>query len=44
VVARDNTDADGAAGELTGNELLSTVYLLVMARLTHRHRPFGPWS
>ncbi|HEY3902824.1 MAG TPA: cytochrome P450, partial [Streptosporangiaceae bacterium] len=31
VVARDNADAGGAADELTGNELLSTVFLLVMA-------------
>jgi cytochrome P450 len=31
VVARDNTDADSAADGLTGNELLSTVFLLVMA-------------
>jgi cytochrome P450 len=31
VVARDNADAGGAADGLTGNELLSTVFLLVMA-------------
>lgn len=31
VVARDNAGADGAADGLTGNELLSTVFLLVMA-------------
>jgi cytochrome P450 len=31
VVARDNAHADGAAGRLTGSELLSTVFLLVMA-------------
>jgi cytochrome P450 len=31
VVARDNVGAAGAAHELTGNEILSTVYLLVMA-------------
>ena len=31
VVARDSADADGAADGLTGNELLSTVFLLVMA-------------
>ena len=31
VVARDNADADGAADGLTGTELLSTVFLLVMA-------------
>jgi cytochrome P450 len=31
VVASDNAGADGAADGLTGNELLSTVYLLVMA-------------
>jgi cytochrome P450 len=31
VVARDNADADGTADGLTGNELLSTVFLLVMA-------------
>jgi cytochrome P450 len=30
-VARDNAGADGAADQLTGDELLSTVYLLVMA-------------
>jgi cytochrome P450 len=31
VVARDNAGADGAADGLTGNELVSTVFLLVMA-------------
>ena len=31
VVARDSAGADGAADGLTGNELLSTVFLLVMA-------------
>jgi cytochrome P450 len=31
VVARDNAGADGAADALTGNELISTVFLLVMA-------------
>src|ERR1700722_9801246 len=31
VVARDNADAGGAADGLTGNELLATVFLLVMA-------------
>jgi cytochrome P450 len=31
VVARDNAGADGAVDRLTGNELLSTVFLLVMA-------------
>jgi cytochrome P450 len=31
VVARDNDGADGAADGLTANELLSTVFLLVMA-------------
>ncbi len=31
VVARDNAGADGAEDGLTGNELLSTVFLLVMA-------------
>jgi cytochrome P450 len=31
VVARDNAGADGAADGLTGNELISTVFLLVMA-------------
>jgi cytochrome P450 len=31
VVARDNAGADGAADELTGNELVAMVYLLVMA-------------
>jgi cytochrome P450 len=31
VVARDSDGPGGAAGGLTGNELLSTVYLLVMA-------------
>jgi cytochrome P450 len=30
-VARDDADAGGAADQLTGDELLSTVYLLVMA-------------
>jgi cytochrome P450 len=30
-LARDNADAGGAADGLTGNELLSTVFLLVMA-------------
>jgi cytochrome P450 len=31
VVARDNAGAEGAADGLTGNELLSTVFLLLMA-------------
>jgi cytochrome P450 len=31
VLARDNADAGGAADQLTGDELLATVYLLVMA-------------
>ncbi len=31
VVTRDNSDADGAPGRLSDDELLATVYLLVMA-------------